>query len=140
MNKVLIPQGFKYPLDLFQKIPMRMRITSILLAGFLSQASAENIFSQSTEFSFEMNNVTVEEVLNKIEDNSDYTFLYNNKIVNVDRLVSLSVNSENIDKVLKELFEGTDIIYTINDRQIVLSKGVENKVAKYSTLLNKIVT
>ena len=140
MNKVLIPQGFKYPLDLFQKIPMRMRITSILLAGFLSQASAENIFSQSTEFSFEMNNVTVEEVLNKIEDNSDYTFLYNNKIVNVDRLVSLSVNSENIDKVLKELFEGTDIIYTINDRQIVLSKGVENKVAKYSTQQNKIVT
>lgn len=34
MNNFFIPQGFKPTYGLCSKIPMRMRITSILLAGF----------------------------------------------------------------------------------------------------------
>lgn len=49
-----------------------MRITPFLLAGFLMQANAENVYSQSAAISIEMNNATVEEVLNEIEMNSDY--------------------------------------------------------------------
>lgn len=46
MNNFFIPQGFKPTYGLCPKIPMRMRITSILLAGFLFQANAEAIYSQ----------------------------------------------------------------------------------------------
>lgn len=85
MNNFFIPQGFKPTYGLCSKIPMRMRITSILLAGFLFQANAEAIYSQSTRISLNMNNVTVEDVLNEIEAKSEYHFLYNNKLINVDR-------------------------------------------------------
>ena len=140
MNKVLIPQGFKSPLDLFPKIPMRMRITSILLAGFLTQASAETIYSQSIRTSLEMNNVTVEEVLNEIEANSEYTFLYNSKIINVDRRVSVSADPGNIDQILKELFGGTDVVYKINDKHIVLSKRESADTMTASVQQKKTVT
>ena len=99
-----------------------MRITSVLLAGFLFQAHAETSYSQSARISIEMNNVTVEEVLNEIEAKSEFYFLYNNKLINVDRRVSVDVDAENIESVLQNLFKGTDVVYRIADKQIVLSR------------------
>ena len=122
MKKLLTINSFKSSFDLLPKIPMRMRITSVLLAGFLFQANAETSYSQSARISIEMNNVTVEEVLNEIESKSEFYFLYNNKLINVDRRVSVDVDAENIESVLQTLFKGTDVVYRIADKQIVLSQ------------------
>lgn len=121
MNKILIPKAFKSSCDLLPKIPMRMRITSILLAGLLFQAHADTLYSQSARVSLEMRNATVEQVLNEIEEKSDYYFLYNSKLINVDRKVSVSVNDNSVESVLHNLFDGTDVDYKVNDKQIVLS-------------------
>ena len=99
-----------------------MRITSVLLAGFLFQANAEASYSQSARISIEMNNATIEDVLNEIEAKSEFYFLYNNKLINVDRRVSVDVDAENIESVLQNLFKGTDVVYRIVDKQIVLSR------------------
>lgn len=137
MKKILIPKVFKSSCDLLPKIPMRMRITSILLAGFLFQAHAETLYSQSARVSLEMRNATVEEVLNEIEAKSDYYFLYNSKLINVDRKVSVSINENSVESVLHKLFDGTDVDYKVNDRQIVLSlktlntnSGIDQQVKK----------
>ena len=122
MKKLLTIKSIKPSFDLLPKIPMRMRITSVLLAGFLFQAHAETSYSQSARISIEMNNVTVEEVLNEIEAKSEFYFLYNNKLINVDRRVSVDVDAENIESVLQNLFKGTDVVYRIADKQIVLSR------------------
>lgn len=116
MNNFFIPQGFKPTYGLCSKIPMRMRITSILLAGFLFQANAEAIYSQSTRISLNMNNVTVEDVLNEIEAKSEYHFLYNNKLINVDRRVSVSVDGNSIESVLLDLFGNSDVTYKVSDK------------------------
>lgn len=122
MKNLLTVKSIKPSFDLLPKIPMRMRITSVLLAGFLFQAHAETSYSQSARISIEMNNVTVEEVLNEIEAKSEFYFLYNNKLINVDRRVSVDVDAENIESVLQNLFKGTDVVYRIADKQIVLSR------------------
>lgn len=122
MKKLLTIKSTKSSFDLLPKIPMRMRITSILLAGFLCHANAETSYSQSARISIEMNNATIEEVLNEIEAKSDFYFLYNNKLINVDRRVSVDINAENIDTILQNLFKGTDVVYQIADKQIVLSQ------------------
>lgn len=122
MNKLLTVKGLKSTYDLFPKIPMRMRITSVLLAGFLFQASAETVYSQSARISLEMNNATVEQVLDEIESKSEFYFLYNSKLIDVDRKISVDVNSGNIDVVLQQIFAGTDVVYKIADKQIVLSR------------------
>lgn len=51
-----------------------MRIASLFLAGFLFQANAETLYSQSALVSLKMENATVEEVLNKIEEKSGFYF------------------------------------------------------------------
>ena len=118
-----------------------MRITSVLLAGFLFQANAETSYSQSARISIEMNNATVEEVLNEIEAKSEFYFLYNNKLINVDRLVSVDADAENIESVLQNLFKGTDVVYRIADKQIVLSrKDLAQNTAIDGVQQSKVIT
>ena len=141
MKKLLTIKSIKPSFDLLPKIPMRMRITSVLLAGFLFQANAETSYSQSARISIEMNNVTVEEVLNEIEAKSEFYFLYNNKLINVDRRVSVDVDAENIESVLQNLFKGTNVVYRIADKQIVLSrKDLAQNTAVNGIQQSKVIT
>lgn len=98
-----------------------MRIAIILLFGIIIQANAD-IYSQTTSLSLDMQNATVEEVLLEVENKSEFYFLYNSKLVNVDRLVNVQLKNSNIESVLKTIFANTDITYKIEDRQIILSK------------------
>ena len=107
-----------------------MRITPFLLAGFLMQANAESVYSQSAVISIEMNNATVEEVLNEIEMNSGYHFLYNNQLIDVDRKVSVKADADNIESVLHDLFDGTNVAYKIVNKQIVLGPKQSRSVAE----------
>lgn len=126
MKKLSTVKRNKSSIGLFTKIPMRMRITPFLLAGFLMQANAENVYSQSAAISIEMNNATVEEVLNEIEMNSGYHFLYNNQLIDVDRKVSVKADADNIESVLHDLFNGTNVTYKIVNKQIVLGPKSDN--------------
>lgn len=55
----------KYALNL--KLPLVMRISLALLFAVVLQLSAEDGYAQRTRVAISMNNVSVEQVLNKIE-------------------------------------------------------------------------
>lgn len=116
------PKGFKPYFDLLPKIPTYMRIAILLLFGIVLQAGASSLYSQSARVSLNMNNVTIEEVLNTIEEKSEFYFLYNSKLIDVDRKVNINARSQSIETILKSLFGTTDVVYKIEDRQIILSK------------------
>lgn len=139
MKKLSTVKRNKSSIGLFTKIPMRMRITPFLLAGFLMQANAENVYSQSAAISIEMNNATVEEVLNEIEMNSGYHFLYNNQLIDVDRKVSVKADADNIESVLHDLFDGTNVAYKIVNKQIVLGPKQNYSVAETKVIKGNIV-
>lgn len=100
-----------------------MRISLALLFAVVLQLSAEDGYAQRTRVAISMNNVSVEQVLNKIEETSDYVFLYNDKTIQKNRIVSVNSKSGNITDVLNAMFRGTDISYTVIDKQIILSKS-----------------
>lgn len=60
-------------------------------------------------------------VLEKIEKETGFFFLYNNQVVNLDRQISIDLKEKTINDVLDAIFQDSDINYTINDRQIILS-------------------
>ena len=98
-----------------------MRISLALLFAVVLQLSAENGYAQRTHVAISMNNVSVEQVLNKIEEASDYVFLYNDKTIQKNRIVSVRNKSGKILDILDDIFKGTDITYTVVDKQIILS-------------------
>ena len=93
----------------------------ILLFAVVLQLPAENGYAQRTRMPFSMENVSVEQVLNKIEENSDYVFLYNDKTIQTNRIVSVKNKSGKIIDVLNDVFRGTNVTYTVMDKQIILS-------------------
>lgn len=123
MNKKSKIKTYRSVYELWRKIPNIMRITVCLLFIFLFNANAEITYSQSTKISLDMHNATIEEVLNAIEKETDFYFLYNSKLINVDRTVNVEVENQTISKVLAVLFSDTDVEYRVEDKQIILNKS-----------------
>lgn len=117
-----------------------MRITLFLMACSIMQALASTTYSQNTTISLNMNNVSVEEVLNEIEKKTEFHFLYSKKMVDVNRKVNVSVQKENVSSVLNKLFDNQDIAYVISDRQIVLNKRNELKTTQQEKVITGTVT
>ncbi len=97
-----------------------MRLTSYLVLLTIFQAVAGNSYSQNTRLSFKMNDAKVKEVLNVIEEKSEFYFLFNSKLVDVDRTVDINVSNQQVDKILNNLFAGYNVGYTVIDRQIII--------------------
>jgi len=128
MKKRIYYDGCKKPLPDLRKILMIMKLTSFLLLLGMVNVMAEVTYSQSTKISLNMKNSTVEEVLNQIENNSEFYFLLNQKLVDVSRKVDVIAENQPIKNVLDEIFEGTDVTYRVMDRQIILVPQSEAKV------------
>lgn len=104
------------------KLLLKMKLLTFLL--FLSVASiASTTYSQQTKFTLNFEDMTVEQVFQKIEERSEFIFLFSEKSVDLNREISISVDNENINFILDQVFKGTNNYYEINDRQIaILSK------------------
>ena len=97
-----------------------MRLTLYILLLGVSQILAVETYSQSAKINLDINNQSVKEVLSEIQSQSEFFFMFNSKIVDVERKVDIKAENELINQVLNKLFAGTDIAYTLVDRQIVL--------------------
>jgi len=98
-----------------------MRITVFLMLAVILQTFANEAYSQKTKLSLDYTDTRLEVVLDNIEELSEFYFLANEKLVDLDRSVNLSVKNKKIDEILDRLFAGTDVIYTITDRKIILA-------------------
>ena len=101
---------------------LTMKIWLLFIFCGVSHAIAINSYSQTAILNINLNNVTVEEVLNQIEDQSEYSFIYNKDLVDVSRVVNISIKNKKIEEVLKSLFKNEQVDYVILDRQIVLKE------------------
>ena len=93
-----------------------MRITTFLLLVCVFCTFAEN-----ARVSINKKNVQLETVLNEIEHQTDYLFIYNNQ-VNVNKKVSLKAKNQPVSKVLEELLADSGITYSVEGNHIVLGK------------------
>lgn len=85
------------------KLPLSLKITIFVLFSFASLLYASNNYAQRTMLNISSQTRTVSEVLTEIEKQTDFTFFYNNKQVDLKRKVTLNVKNENVFSVLKKL-------------------------------------
>lgn len=100
-----------------------MRISLFLLFIVIAQLHAENTYSQKAVINLSLRNATVEQVLDQIEKNTDFSFLFTDKSVDIQRKVDIEINRKNINETLAILFKDTDVQYKIVDRQVILSNN-----------------
>ena len=98
-----------------------MRNAAFLLILGILQAYAVDSYSQKTKLTLDFSDTELIKVLDNIEIESEFYFLYNEKLLDTDRKVSIDVNNQPINTILDNLFAGTDVKYTIIDRKIILA-------------------
>jgi TonB-linked SusC/RagA family outer membrane protein len=107
------------------KLFMKMRATVLFLLICITQTMAVNLYSQDTRISLNVANVTLKSVLNTIENQTDFYFIYEANNVDVNQEVSLLVDDETIPNLLDNLFSHTGITYRIDDRRIALTHHLD---------------
>lgn len=105
----------------FSKLFMTMRLSILLFLMTTSFVLGNESYSQKAELSLELQNIELKNVLDRIEDNSEFYFLYSNKLIDVSQKVSITATHQNIRTILDKLFADTEIAYVVMNRQIVLS-------------------
>ena len=98
-----------------------MKITVLLSILGICQAFATSTYSQTTRLTIDAQNAKLKDVLTKIEDESEFYFLYSSKLVDTEKEISVKADNLKIDEILTSAFKGLDIEYAIVDRQIILS-------------------
>ena len=106
----------------FKKFMLIMKLCSLILLISLATASAKTSYSQNTKFTLDLEHVTVKQLFDKIEENSEFIFVYYDNIVDLNQEVSLTVNNETIEQILDKVFKSSENTYKIFDRQIVIAK------------------
>ena len=102
-----------------QKFLLIMRLTALLTFALTLSVTA-GTYSQNTRLDISLEEATIEKVLLEIENHSRFIFIYESGTIDASVKKTISVKGQSVDVILLQLFEGTDIGYNIDDRQISL--------------------
>lgn len=80
----------------------------------------ESLLSQDLKFSFKETDVSLERIINSIEKQSNYLFVYT-KDVDTKKTYRVNIRQSSVADILNSLFKGTNIFYEIKGNYIVLS-------------------
>lgn len=65
-------------------------------------------------------NSSIIEILKDIENNSEFTFFFNDNKVNVNKKASINVKDATLDEALAQVLKNTGYDYQIIDRQVLI--------------------
>jgi TonB-dependent starch-binding outer membrane protein SusC len=99
----------------------------LLFAISVSQTHAAETNPREVQITLNADQSTLAKVLQEIETQTGFYFVYNNNLIDVTRKVTLSVKSQTIKTVLDMLFKNTDVNYIIKEKHIVLSNQQEKQ-------------
>lgn len=113
-----------------RKAFLAMKLTALIfLITTLSLLAGES-YSQDTRISLNMRNVQIKDVLLKIENSSEYFFIYNNQLVDVDRNISINADNEKISDVLRDIFQDQHVEFQADGRKIIILPALEQQTQK----------
>ncbi|MCD8176387.1 MAG: SusC/RagA family TonB-linked outer membrane protein [Tannerellaceae bacterium] len=116
--------GILHPQNQCYHIFRIMRLTTYLLLFFACFGYAENTLSQNARVKLNKQHSILREVLDEIEQQTEYLFV-SNREVNLDQKVSVRVRNKPVREALDEVLRDAGINYAVEGVNIVLSKRPE---------------
>ncbi len=97
-----------------------MRNVFLALFMFVGTTFATQSYSQEAKVTIVGNNVSAAQIINEIEEQTEYLFVYNANKVNLKRNVNVNAQNEPVSSVLNVMFEDTPIFYAMEGKNIML--------------------
>jgi TonB-linked SusC/RagA family outer membrane protein len=104
------------------KVLKVMRATVFAILVSVTQILAVNTYSQNTLLTLNLKNTMVKDVLGHIQENSEFFFIYDASVIDVQKEISIKAKNKLIPEILDEIFREMNVVYKIDDRQIALTK------------------
>ena len=101
-----------------KKALLIMKLTFLLVTVAVLQVSA-NVNGQS-RVTLTVHQLEISKALNAIEKQGTYRFLYNSRLSDIGRRVSLDMSNAEISDILKKMFEGTSLTYKQLDNNLIV--------------------
>ncbi len=118
----------------FKKTMLAMYLFVLITFISIVQAAAKPGYSQSIRFSFNPGNVSLRELFNQIEKNSEFVFLYHDSTIDLNKEVFVKAENETVEQVLEKVLGPAENNFKISDREIIITKAV-NLTANTDTRL-----
>lgn len=115
-----------------------MKLTFIVFLCSVFTLLAENTYSQNVKVTIRKENAALQDVLNEIEEQTDYLFFYNKKNVDLNRPTSINVSNQSLDKVLETILKGTKVSFEVVGNHIILSDKQE-EILQQSRIIKGVV-
>lgn len=114
---------------------MKLTASFLLLCSCFAFAGHAN--SQNAKVSLNKKHARLEEVLDEIERQTDNLFI-SNRHVDLKQKVSVDVNEESVNDVLKKVLKNTDLTYNIEGINIILRRRSEKHSLQVIQQVHKI--
>lgn len=102
-----------------QKLLVTMKLFTVCMFFFSLSLSAETL-AQQERVSLKMKDVSIQELFNRIQQQTKLYFLFNQEQVKQLGKISLGVKNETVETVLNGIFENTDLTYSIKGNMIIV--------------------
>lgn len=109
------------------KIFRIMRLSVFFPFVFILQLYAVSTHSQSAVVEINLNSLTISELIEEIEAQTDYLFIFSKNDIDANQYVKVSTNSNQVGEILKEAFSDTDITYVFANNYISLRKKTQTE-------------
>ena len=118
-------KGMLY-LFLTQKNVRIMKLVLMMLTVILFNLSAAESNAQNVRISLKVTESTIKEVLKGIESRSDYTFYYNDDVINTNKHVSLNAENERISDILAVILPNCN--FEVSNKKIIITAKPEKTI------------
>lgn len=108
----------------FKKLCLTMKLTVVFILIVTLQLSA-SVYSQNTKMNLQLSNVTLLDLLKRIESNSDYKFFYNNDEIDVNLKVNINATEKEVGSILDEVFEKTPYSFKIMKNNLIILENTQ---------------
>ena len=97
-----------------------MKLTFFLILVSVMLVSAGG-YSQNTKLSLSYKNIQIGQLLQLIEEQTQYRFAYSKSKLNPEETVSIEVIGEKLEQILRTILDKDQLTYNIIDRYVVIS-------------------
>lgn len=102
-----------------KKAGLIMRLTLLLTISLVVNVYAST-YSQNTKLSLDYSDIQLKQLFERISEQSEYRFIYNNNVVNDDIHVSVKAKNAKIEMILDNILDNAKLEYRIVDRHVIV--------------------
>ncbi len=99
--------------------------TFLLLIGIGLSSAYGNPISAQKKIQIDVRDLSVEQFFQVIQDKSEFIFFYKDDVVETQKRISLTFKDAKVSTVLDKAFSGTNLIYRIIGKQIIVKTVLE---------------